>query len=117
MVQTKHNQKSASQRSTRTPSPRNVIIVYEQPKVIVVRHYTKTIIPEVNPAEYRKQFDRILLDTSTLLALARRLNIQENLVRNIILFSHFLFLFLLLFHLNRLHLHKLDKSNEEEQEQ
>jgi hypothetical protein len=115
MVQTKHNQKSASQRSTRTPSPRNVIIVYEQPKVIVVRHYTKTIIPEVNPAEYRKQFDRILLDTSTLLALARRLNIQENLVRNIILFSYFLLL--LLSHLNRLHLHKLDKSNKEEQEQ
>jgi hypothetical protein len=81
MVQKTHNQKPASQRSNRTQSPRNVIIVYEQPKVIVVRHYTKTIVPEVNPAEYRKQYDRVLLDTSTLLALTRRLNIQENLVR------------------------------------
>ncbi len=86
MVQTQYNQKPAPQRYTRKPAApppptRKIIIVYEQPKVIVVRHYTKTIIPEVNPAEYRKKFDGVLLDTSTLLELTRRLNIQENLVK------------------------------------
>lgn len=61
--------------------PKTVIIVYDPPKVVVVRHFTKTIISSVDPDEYRKKFDRVLLDTSTLLAWARRLNIQENLVK------------------------------------
>jgi hypothetical protein len=85
MVQTHYNQKPAPQRYTRKPAAapptKKIIIVYEQPKVIVVRRYTKTIIPEVDPAEYRKKFDGVLLDTSTLLELTRRLNIQENLVK------------------------------------
>ncbi len=82
MVQITHKEKPASQRHGRTSvaSPKTVIIVYDQPKVFVVRHYTKTIIPQVDPKEYEKQFDRVLLDTSTLLALTRRLNIHENLV-------------------------------------
>jgi len=82
MVQIIHNQKSVPQRygRTSTESPKTVIIVYDQPKVVVVRHYTKTFIPEVNPTEYEKQYNGVLLDTSTLLALTRRLNIQENLV-------------------------------------
>ncbi len=82
MVQTTYNEKPAPQRYRRTSRvpPKTVIVVYDQPKVYVVRYYTKTIIPEVNPREYEQQFDGFLFDTSTLLALARRLNIQENLV-------------------------------------
>ena len=84
MVQTMNNGKSVPQHYERpsavVPKPQTVIIVYDQPKVVVVRHYTRTIIPHVNPEEYSKKFNNVLLDTSTLLALTRRLNIQENLV-------------------------------------
>jgi len=82
MVQLTYNEKPVAQRYRRTPpaSLKTVIVVYDQPQVVVVRHYTKTIIPQVDPKEYEKQFDRVLLDTSTLLALTRRLNIHENLV-------------------------------------
>jgi hypothetical protein len=82
MVQITYNEKPVAQRYGRTPavSLKTVIIVYDQPRVVVVRHYTKTIILQVDPNEYEKQFDRVLLDTSTLLALTRRLNIDENLV-------------------------------------
>jgi len=82
MVQTTYNQKPVPQRYRHKPTApsQTFIIVYDQPKVVVVRHYIKTIIPEVNPTEYEKQYDRVLLDTSTLLALTRRLNIQESLV-------------------------------------
>jgi hypothetical protein len=82
MVQTTYNEKPVPQRYRHrhvAPS-QTVIIVYDQPKVFVVRRYIKTIIPQVDPIEYEKQYDRVLLDTSTLLALTRRLNIQENLV-------------------------------------
>lgn len=77
MVQSKTS-KDKRKRSTGEPSPKNVVIIYDQPKVIVQRHYTKTFIPEVNPDDYEKRFGRVLLDTSTLLALIRRLNIEEN---------------------------------------
>ena len=63
-----------------SPKQQTLIIVYEQPKVVVVRHYTRTLIPQVNPDEYRRKFDRVLLDTTTLLDLTRRLNIEENMV-------------------------------------
>ena len=80
MVQTNYNAKTTPRPSERSlvVAPRTVIIVYEQPKVHVVRHYTKTLIPQVNPIEYEKKYGRVLLDTSTLLALTRRLNIQDN---------------------------------------
>lgn len=84
MVQTKDNQRLIPQRYERIPTvvpkPRTVIVVYDQPEVVIVRRYTKTIIPYVNPEEYTRKFNDVLLDTQTLLALTRRLNIQENLV-------------------------------------
>jgi len=82
MVQLTYNEKPVPQRYGRTPtvSSKTVIVVYDQLQVVVVRHYTKTIILQVDPNEYQKQFGRVLLDTSTLLALTRRLNIHENLV-------------------------------------
>lgn len=75
MVQTKSKDKR--KRSSVT-SPKNIVIIYEQPTVVVQRHYTKTLVPEVNPDDYEKKFGRVLLDTSTLLALIRRLNIEED---------------------------------------
>ena len=61
--------------------PRTVVIAYEQPKVVVVRHYTKTIVPHVNPEDYQRRYGHVLLDTSSLLAMTRRLNIRESEVR------------------------------------
>ena len=63
-----------------TPKPKTVIIVYDQPKVVVVRRYTRTVVRRVDPNEYLQKFDHVLLDTATLLELTRRLNIQENMV-------------------------------------
>lgn len=82
MVQIKRNEKPVPQRygHTSAVSPNTVIIVYDEPNVFVVRRYTKTFVREVNPSEYEKKYNGVLLDTSTLLALTRRLNIQENLV-------------------------------------
>lgn len=69
------------QRTATAAQPRTVVIAYEQPKVVVVRQYSKTIVPHVNPEDYRRRFNAVLLDTSTLLALTRRLNIQDSEVR------------------------------------
>ncbi len=63
-----------------TSKPKTVIIVYDQPKVVVVRRYTRTVVRRVNPDEYRQRFDHVLLDTATLLELTKRLNIQESMV-------------------------------------
>ncbi|CAF3109541.1 unnamed protein product [Rotaria socialis] len=60
--------------------PQTIIVVYDQPKVSVMRRYTRTIVTLINPDEYQNQFDTILLDTSALLDLARRLNIEENMI-------------------------------------
>ncbi|CAF0803085.1 unnamed protein product [Adineta steineri] len=85
MVQTMNNTRQNYQRNNRTNEVlpkqlQNYIVVYDQPKVVVVRHYTKTIVSHVNPVDYERQYNTALLDTSTLLALARRLNIQEDLI-------------------------------------
>jgi hypothetical protein len=94
MVQTMNNKNNIPQyydyTPRVTPKPQTVIIIYDQPKVVIVRRYTRTIIPRVNPDEYRKQFDRVLLDTAALLELTRRLNIQDNMV-NIIHFFSFIY--------------------------
>ena len=111
MVQTKTS-KDKRKRPTTGTSPKNIVIIYEQPKVFVQRHYTKTFIPEVNPDDYEKKFGRVLLDTSTLLALIRRLNIEEDQVgerKNQPRCSHSKFF--------RLHLQKLDKSIETNSEE
>lgn len=60
--------------------PRTIIIVYDPPKVTVVHRYTRTLVHRVDPDEYRQRFDRVLLDTATLLELTKRLNIQECMV-------------------------------------
>ena len=65
-----------------TYRPRTVIVVYEQPQVRVVRHYTRTLVRRVDPVEYSKRFDHVLLDTATLLELTRRLNIEEYMVNS-----------------------------------
>ncbi|CAF0727135.1 unnamed protein product [Adineta steineri] len=86
MVQTMNNTRQNYQRNNRTneilpkQQQQNYIVVYDQPKVVVVRHYTKTIVSHVNPVDYERQYNTALLDTSTLLALVRRLNIQEDLI-------------------------------------
>ncbi len=67
----------------KTSKPRTIIIVYDQPKVIIVRRYTRTVVRRVNPDEYRQRFDQVLLDTATLLELTRRLNIEESMVKKI----------------------------------
>lgn len=78
MVQTMTN----TTRSTPTiPQGRTLVIAYEQPKVVVVRNFTRTFVPHVNPDDYRRRFDSVLLDTSALLALTRRLNIQDSEVK------------------------------------
>ncbi|CAF0857763.1 unnamed protein product [Rotaria sordida] len=59
---------------------KTVIIQYDPPKVVVVRRYTRTVIHSVDPDQYNKQFDSVLLDTETLLEWTRRLNIQENMI-------------------------------------
>lgn len=69
--------------------PRTIIIVYDQPQVNVVRRYTRTLVHRVDPDEYQQRFDRVLLDTATLLEFIKRLNIQECMV-NLILFLLFL---------------------------
>jgi len=89
-----------------TPKPQTVIIVYDQPKVFVVRRYTRTIIPRVNPDEYRRRFDHVLLDTATLLELTRRLNIQESMVKNLKIRNHFF-----VFSIDYTTKNKLNKSN------
>lgn len=66
-----------------TIKPKTVIIVYDQPKVNVVRHYTRTLVRRVDPDEYSRRFDHVLLDTATLLELTRRLNIQDHMVNSI----------------------------------
>lgn len=63
-----------------TPRPQTIIIVYEQPQVNVVRHYSRTVVRRVNPDEYQRRYNHVLLDTSALLELTRRLNIQESMV-------------------------------------
>ncbi|CAF1551325.1 unnamed protein product [Rotaria sp. Silwood1] len=60
--------------------PKTTIIVYDQPKVVVVRRYTRTIIPSVDPDQYKRQFNQVLLDTPTLIEWTRRLNIEENII-------------------------------------
>lgn len=83
MVRTSYEQKPLVRRyadATRVPN-RTIIIVYEQPKVNVVRHYSKTVVPEVNPRNYERQYEHVLLDTPALLALTRRLNIRDSFVR------------------------------------
>ena len=66
-----------------------MFVVYEQPKVVVVRRFSKAIIPHVNPEEYQNRFSQVLLDTSALLALTRRLNIQDSQVKLTSLDRHF----------------------------
>ncbi|CAF0725269.1 unnamed protein product [Adineta ricciae] len=79
MVVTMNNSKPNPQRTQEGyHRPPTVIIVYDQPKVVVERHYTKTFVPHVNPVEYEHRFSNVLLDTSTLLDLVRRLNIRED---------------------------------------
>jgi hypothetical protein len=68
-------------RQYKTSKPRTIIIVYDQPKIIIVRRYTRTVVRRVNPDEYRQRFDQVLLDTATLLELTRRLNIEESMVK------------------------------------
>ncbi|UJR33745.1 hypothetical protein I4U23_021172 [Adineta vaga] len=81
MVQTMNHPKQMPQQSQEVHhKPQTIIIVYEQPKVNVVRQYTKTFVPHVNPVEYEKRFSNVLLDTATLLDFVRRLNIQEDLI-------------------------------------
>ena len=70
-----------SVRQYSSAKPRTVIIVYDQPRVLVVRRYTRTVVRRVNPDEYREKFHQVLLDTATLLELTRRLNIEESMVR------------------------------------
>jgi len=95
-----------------TTKPQTIIIVYDQPKVFVVRHYTRTIIRHVNPDDYRSRYDHVLLDTAALLELTRRLNIQESMVNIIKTINHFFF-----YNLNFSRLHhqntynKLNKKN------
>jgi len=65
------------------PRRRRLKIIYELPKVVVVQHYTRIIIPSVNPDAYRRQYHKVLLDTNALIDWCRRLNIPENLVNRI----------------------------------
>jgi hypothetical protein len=92
-----------------TSKPQTIIIIYDQPKVNVVRHYTRTIIRSVNPDEYRKKYDNVLLDTATLLELIRRLNIQESMVEILKNTNSFFFFHKLNFY--RLHHQRSDKIN------
>ena len=83
MVKTSDNDTALVRRyadATRTPT-RTIIVVYEQPKVNVVRHYSKALIPQVNPRDYERQYGEVLLDTSALLNKTRRLNIRDSFVR------------------------------------
>ena len=73
---------------TGSSTPKPVFVVYDQPKVVVVRRFSKAIIPHVNPEEYQHRFSQVLLDTSALLALTRRLNIQDSQVGLISLDTH-----------------------------
>ena len=98
VVQTMNNKNNIPQYYDYTPKPQTVIIVYDQPKVVVVRRFTRTIIPRVNPDEYCRQFDRVLLDTAALLRLTRSLNIQDNMVNIIYFFSFYILNFYRLHH-------------------
>lgn len=60
--------------------PKTIIVVYEQPKVTIVRKYTRNFIRHVNPDEYRQRYEHVLLDTSTLLEITQRLNIQQSMI-------------------------------------
>lgn len=73
----KSNEQYTSNSSTKA---KTVMILYDQPQVFIVRRYTKSIVRHVNPEEYQRKYDQTLLDTSTLLELTRRLNIDENAV-------------------------------------
>lgn len=84
MVQTATNKPNSRQRYDHSTKVLSITqpaqVVYDRPKVVVVRRYTRTIVRDVNPDEYQTRFNKVLLDTSTLLELARRLNIQEYMV-------------------------------------
>ena len=94
-----------------TLKPKTVIIVYDQPKVTVVRRYTRTVIRRVNPDEYRQKFDHVLLDTATLLEIAKRLNIQESMVNN-----HIINFFSSPLDFSSLHHRKCNKLNQDRRE-
>ncbi|CAF3324151.1 unnamed protein product [Rotaria sp. Silwood2] len=60
--------------------PKTTVIVYDQPKVVIVRRYTRTIVPSVDPDQYKKQYDDVLLDAPTLMKWIRCLKIEENMI-------------------------------------
>ena len=60
--------------------PQTMIVVYEQPKVVIERRYSTRIVPCVDPGQYQQRYDSVLLDTSALLELTRRLNIDQKMV-------------------------------------
>ncbi|CAF4174902.1 unnamed protein product [Rotaria sp. Silwood2] len=59
---------------------KTTVIVYDQPKVVIVRRYTRTIVPSVDPDQYKKQYDDVLLDAPTLMKWIRCLKIEENMI-------------------------------------
>lgn len=69
------------QRTTANASKlKTVMIIYDEPKIVVVRQYTRSFIPRVDPKAYNEKYENTLLDTATLLAITQRLNIDENAV-------------------------------------
>lgn len=66
---------------------RQTISFYEKPKVFIVQHFTKSIVRQVDPDEYANKYQTVLLDPETLIKIARRLNINEQMVRSVSPFS------------------------------
>jgi hypothetical protein len=67
------------------PQPSTTLIIYDAPQIAVVPHYSKTVVPNVDPIEYSNRYGDDLLDFSAILDWCRRLNIPEHVVTNVVL--------------------------------
>lgn len=60
--------------------PRNKIIIYEGAEARIVREFKKDAVVRENPADYAARYGSSLLDSVTLLQMARNAGVVEDLV-------------------------------------
>lgn len=63
------------------PPPRNFVIVYEPVQARIVRQFQRLGINQENPQTYISRYGTSLLDSSTLVRLARNAGVIEDIVK------------------------------------
>ncbi|CAF3901967.1 unnamed protein product, partial [Adineta steineri] len=58
-----------------TSQPQSLIIIYDPPEIMVVRDFSRILIPCVDPVEYYNEYCEDLLETDALLNYCLRLGI------------------------------------------